>query len=422
MGEQREPAPVRLAELVAAVVARHRSRLRPADGARAAAVPDRAAARASCSVSTRTTRAAVYYTALLVNVGCHSDAHEQAKWFGDDIALKVDQVRLRTAIGCATTSAMVRLLGAGSSPLHRSAPASSSPSRGRHDVDDMIAQHARAGPAARRASSACPPTVARRAWRARTSGGTARAGRASVAGDAIPLGVADRAAGRVRRGRAPHAAASTAPRELAERRAGTQFDPTLVADRSATDADEDLRRARRRRDLADGDRRRAGARPCVLDRCRVRRARCWRSPSFVDLKSPYMLGHSHGRRRARGGGRTPPRTSATTRCTTLHRAGLVHELRPAGRVERDLGQARPARRRRVGAGAPAPVLHRADAAAVRRAGPARRGSPCSTASASTAPGYPRGLPGSAISRARPGSSAPPTPTRRCASPGPTARR
>ena len=33
-------------------------------------------------------RAAVYYTALLVNVGCHSDAHEQAKWFGDDITLK----------------------------------------------------------------------------------------------------------------------------------------------------------------------------------------------------------------------------------------------------------------------------------------------------------------------------------------------
>src|ERR1041384_1730031 len=29
-------------------------------------------------------RVAVYYTALLINVGCHTDAHEQAKWFGDD--------------------------------------------------------------------------------------------------------------------------------------------------------------------------------------------------------------------------------------------------------------------------------------------------------------------------------------------------
>src|SRR5213592_232082 len=34
-------------------------------------------------------RATVYYTALLVNVGCHTDAHEQAKWFGDDFAMKV---------------------------------------------------------------------------------------------------------------------------------------------------------------------------------------------------------------------------------------------------------------------------------------------------------------------------------------------
>src|SRR5277367_78921 len=33
-------------------------------------------------------RAVVYYSALLVNVGCHTDAHEQAKWFGDDLALK----------------------------------------------------------------------------------------------------------------------------------------------------------------------------------------------------------------------------------------------------------------------------------------------------------------------------------------------
>src|SRR3954454_12692757 len=33
-------------------------------------------------------RAVVYYTSILVNVGCHSDAHEQAKWFGDDIAFK----------------------------------------------------------------------------------------------------------------------------------------------------------------------------------------------------------------------------------------------------------------------------------------------------------------------------------------------
>ena len=35
-------------------------------------------------------REVVYYTALLAWVGCHIDAYEQAKWFGDDLALKAD--------------------------------------------------------------------------------------------------------------------------------------------------------------------------------------------------------------------------------------------------------------------------------------------------------------------------------------------
>jgi len=48
-------------------------------------------------------RAAVYYSALLVNVGCHSDAHEQAKWFGDDIGLK--SVKYDHELGSARASA-----------------------------------------------------------------------------------------------------------------------------------------------------------------------------------------------------------------------------------------------------------------------------------------------------------------------------
>jgi hypothetical protein len=63
-------------------------------------------------------RSVVYYTALLVNVGCHSDAHEQAKWFGDDIALKSGKYdyELRSLRGAA---ASLRLIGAGNPPLHR---------------------------------------------------------------------------------------------------------------------------------------------------------------------------------------------------------------------------------------------------------------------------------------------------------------
>ena len=33
-------------------------------------------------------RGEAYYSGLLAWVGCHTDAYEQAKWFGDDIALK----------------------------------------------------------------------------------------------------------------------------------------------------------------------------------------------------------------------------------------------------------------------------------------------------------------------------------------------
>ena len=64
------------------------------------------------------TRADVYYTALLVNVGCHSDAHEQAKWFGDDIAMKAGKYdhELRSVRSALSG---LRMLGAGRSPLQR---------------------------------------------------------------------------------------------------------------------------------------------------------------------------------------------------------------------------------------------------------------------------------------------------------------
>src|SRR5271154_7335345 len=64
-------------------------------------------------------RAVVYYTALLVNVGCHTDAHEQAKWFGDDIAMKSRKYDydMRSERGAA---AAMRFRGAGArTPLHR---------------------------------------------------------------------------------------------------------------------------------------------------------------------------------------------------------------------------------------------------------------------------------------------------------------
>src|SRR5215211_5592501 len=63
-------------------------------------------------------RSSVYYTALLLNVGCHSDAHEQAKWFGDDIELKSTKYDHELRSVRAAVSGL-RSLGAGNPPLHR---------------------------------------------------------------------------------------------------------------------------------------------------------------------------------------------------------------------------------------------------------------------------------------------------------------
>src|SRR3954466_3574657 len=57
-------------------------------------------------------RAAAYYTALLVHIGCPSEAHEQAKWCGDDTALKSTKYDYnpRSTRGAA---AGLRMLGSG---------------------------------------------------------------------------------------------------------------------------------------------------------------------------------------------------------------------------------------------------------------------------------------------------------------------
>src|SRR4051794_9397592 len=87
-------------------------------------------------------RAVVYYTALLVNVGCHADAHEQAKWFGDDIALKAGKYDHQLGTLRAAAAGM-RRIGAGRPPLHRFRVGLEFAFSGHREVDDMILQHAR---------------------------------------------------------------------------------------------------------------------------------------------------------------------------------------------------------------------------------------------------------------------------------------
>src|SRR5690242_9012515 len=86
-------------------------------------------------------RAVVYYTALLVNVGCHTDAHEQAKWFGDDIAFKSTKYdyEFRSARGAV---AALKQLGSGNPALLRFRLGLEFAVSGRRDFEGMIVHHA----------------------------------------------------------------------------------------------------------------------------------------------------------------------------------------------------------------------------------------------------------------------------------------
>ena len=86
-------------------------------------------------------RSTVYYTALLVNVGCHADAHEQAKWFGDDINLRSGKYDHDLRSFRAAAAAM-SLIGSGNPPLHRFRVGLEFAISGHRDLDGMIETHA----------------------------------------------------------------------------------------------------------------------------------------------------------------------------------------------------------------------------------------------------------------------------------------
>src|SRR5215813_2663536 len=85
-------------------------------------------------------RATVYYTALLLTVGCHSDAHEQAKWFGDDIAMKSTKFDYEPRSMRAAAGGL-RLLGSGHPPVHRFRVGLEFLISGHRDVTSMIVHH-----------------------------------------------------------------------------------------------------------------------------------------------------------------------------------------------------------------------------------------------------------------------------------------
>src|SRR4051794_31272 len=87
-------------------------------------------------------RVATYYIGLLDDVYCHADAHEQAKWFGDDIGLKASGYEADLE-SFAYLLIVLRKLGAGEAGLARARRVAAFPGRGVREVSKFLVTHGR---------------------------------------------------------------------------------------------------------------------------------------------------------------------------------------------------------------------------------------------------------------------------------------
>jgi HD-GYP domain-containing protein (c-di-GMP phosphodiesterase class II) len=263
-------------------------------------------------------RSVVYYTSLLVNVGCHSDAHEQAKWFGDDIAMKSRKYDhpLRSVAGAV---GMLRLVGRGQPLLHRFRVGLEFAVSGVRDLDGMISRHSAVA-----RSLACEiglPEAVQAAVGASYEQWDGRGWPGALRGAAVP--VAARLAQLAEFVEVAHRVGGVdAAVALARERAGGQFDPTLCAllERHAVDVLGSLQRTRTWDAVI-------AAEPALavtvsgdpLDAALVGVA------NFVDLKSPYTLGHARAVAELASAAATRAGWCAQD-VTTVRRAGLLHDL------------------------------------------------------------------------------------------------
>jgi HD-GYP domain-containing protein (c-di-GMP phosphodiesterase class II) len=230
-------------------------------------------------------RSVVYYTAMLINVGCHTDAHEQAKWFGDDIALKSGKYDYepRTLAGVA---ASVRQVGRGRPPMHRFRVGLEMAFSGRRDLEHMIDHHAEVA-----RSLACELGLGEEVQRAVGAAYEYWDGRGwpgDLSGADIPL--ASRLAQLAEYIEVAHRVGGVdAAVMLARRRSGRQFDPDLAA-LLGKHADEILGGLDSTRTwdavIAAEPALRVTLSPDRLEPVLLGVA------NFVDLKSPYTLGHA----------------------------------------------------------------------------------------------------------------------------------
>jgi HD-GYP domain-containing protein (c-di-GMP phosphodiesterase class II) len=89
-------------------------------------------------------REAVFFASLLAWVGCHVDAYEQAKWFGDEMALKGDFRKVDFANAMSGPLFMLRHMGGGLPLRQRVVLVPSFLGEGRRAAESILENHWRA--------------------------------------------------------------------------------------------------------------------------------------------------------------------------------------------------------------------------------------------------------------------------------------
>jgi HD-GYP domain-containing protein (c-di-GMP phosphodiesterase class II) len=264
------------------------------------------------------TRADVYYTALLVNVGCHSDAHEQAKWFGDDIGLKSDKYNGELR-GFKSAVAGMKRLGAGKDLAHRFRVGLEFAVSGHKDLDGMIVHHAAMARRLAEHLGMSEKTLdaleySYEQWDGKGWPGEKRGEDVPLAARLAMLGEFIEVAHRI--------GGVDAAKALARERSGKQFDPnlasalienaaTILAGLDEIDTWDTVIGAEPALGLTLSEHSFDSALLAVAD--------------FVDLKSPFTLGHSRAVADlvAEAARRLD---SGDDDVATLRRAGLVHDF------------------------------------------------------------------------------------------------
>ena len=260
-------------------------------------------------------REVVYYASMLAWLGCHIDAYEQAKWFGDDQAFKHDAAYVDDADALGSVAFLLRHIGDGRPLAERVKAGVGFLADGRHDLEQMYMNHWRAASAFSEdlgLSDAVRDSVAQTFERWDGKGEPDGIKGEDVLQPARLVQLADLVEV------FHHTGGVEAAVGVARARSGGQLDPALVMlfaaeaeaifgklDQAATWDAVMGKAPTAGRELSQDDDQALAA-----------------TADFVDLKSPYTLGHSRGV--AELAAAAAGEVAADTR--TVYRAGLVHDL------------------------------------------------------------------------------------------------